>query len=224
VLTVGQEEEVTFYIHKSDHVLSQFPKPDESSLIDYNEVNLPSQNVMNLLQKHGDPFYVKVDLENYDQVILKELFLNGIRPNFISGESHSIEIFSLLVGLGNYRSFNIVDGRKISSVYKKHSIETEVGKELYSFPFHSAGPFGKDIKGDWMTADNFFRLLAFKGLGWRDIHATNEIQPNLEATVSNLKALRYQASYVFNQTKDALRNRAPSFYNTLLRIKRLIAP
>jgi hypothetical protein len=44
---------------------------------------------------------------------------------------------------------------------------------LYSFPFHSAGPFGNDVDGAWMTGDNFLRVLALEGLGWKDIHATN---------------------------------------------------
>ena len=48
----------------------------------------------------------------------------------------------------------------------------------YSFPHHSAGPFRDDISGPFMTASNFFRVLAIVGLGWKDIHATNIEQPD----------------------------------------------
>ena len=35
-----------------------------------------------------------------------------------------------------------------------------------------------------MTANNFYRLLAFEGLGWKDIHATNLYPPNPASTPS----------------------------------------
>jgi hypothetical protein len=48
----------------------------------------------------------------------------------------------------------------------------------HSFPHHSGGPFGNDIDGPWMTPESFFRLLAFAGLGWKDIHASKVDAPN----------------------------------------------
>ena len=47
------------------------------------------------------------------------------------------------------------------------------GKEEYSFPANSAGPFGNDIIGPWISSENFFHLLAHKGLGWKDIHCSS---------------------------------------------------
>ena len=47
------------------------------------------------------------------------------------------------------------------------------------FPHHSAGPFGNDISGPWMTSDNIFKVLSFAGLGWKDIHATNTKKADL---------------------------------------------
>ena len=168
--------EVPFYIHKNSHVLSQFPKP--LNIEDFNEVKLPSKNIIDLIKKYGDPYYIKIDVEHYDNVILKELLNNKIVPPYISCESHSIEIFATLVSSGNYKSFKLVDGATVSKKYQNHEIQTLNGKKKYSFPNHSAGPFGNDIVGPWLTANNFFQLLGFVGLGWKDIHATYIDEPD----------------------------------------------
>ena len=167
----ASSEQVAFYIHKTNHVLSQLPKP--SKLEHFKEVFLKSKNVIDLIKGYGAPFYVKVDIEHYDQEILYEIFSNNIIPPYISSESHNIKVFSTLVALGGYNAFKLVDGLAVSRRYKDCEITTSIGLIKYAFPHHSAGPFGGDISGPWMTANNFFSLLAYVGLGWKDIHATN---------------------------------------------------
>src|SRR5258708_2708657 len=58
------------------------------------------------------------------------------------------------------------------------SISVNGGCELYSFPPQSAGPFGEDIVGEWMNADDLFNLLVAKKMGWRDMHATSLVRPD----------------------------------------------
>jgi FkbM family methyltransferase len=181
ITTDDSENEVFFYIHKHNHVLSQFPKPDETTADAFERVRVQAQSILKLIQKYGDPYYIKIDIEHYDEAILRALFQHDIRPPFISAESHSIEVFSLLVSLGRYNAFKLVDGPSVPQKYKHAPITLEGRREWYSFPHHSAGPFGEDIAGDWMTANNFFRLLAYENLGWKDIHATNQVPPNLSA-------------------------------------------
>lgn len=170
---------VNFYIHKRHHVLSQFPRPDESVIRNYNRVELPSQSVMQILRKHGAPYYIKIDIEHCEEIILKDLFLNGIRPPYLSAESQSIQVLALLAGMGDYRAFKLVDGKTVEKKYRNHPITVESGRELYSFPHHSAGPFGEDISGKWMNADDLFSVLANQKLGWKDIHATNLVEPEV---------------------------------------------
>jgi hypothetical protein len=141
-------------------------------------VPLPARNVAGLMRQYGDPYYVKIDLEHYDQVLLEDLFRNGIRPAYISAESHDVTVLALLVAVGRYTAFKLVDGPTVAQRYKDHTIHTTLGPERYSFPHHSAGPFGDDISGPWLTANNFFRLLAFQGLGWKDVHASHVATPD----------------------------------------------
>ena len=67
----GEAPQVHFYLHKRHHVLGQFPKPDPSVIADYDQVLLPSQRAIDLLQKHGDPCYIKIDIEHSEEAILK---------------------------------------------------------------------------------------------------------------------------------------------------------
>jgi FkbM family methyltransferase len=166
------EVQVPFYIHLKNHVLSQFPRPSASELSDFIEVALPSVSLIRLIGIHGAPYYVKIDLEHFDNLILRELFENRIYPPYISVESHHIDAFASLIALGGYRAFKLVDGPSVATRYRQHSISTPQGTVNYSFPTHSAGPFGGDISGAWMSADNFFGVLGIVGLGWKDIHAT----------------------------------------------------
>jgi hypothetical protein len=183
----------------------------------FSEIQLPSMGVLNLIGRHGKPFYIKIDIENYDQIILRELFLNDIRPEFISAESHSIEVFSLLLSLGDYGSFNIVDGPTVAITYKNASIKTADRVERYSFPEHSAGPFGEDIAGKWMTPDNFFRLLAFEQLGWKDVHATNAIPPDPHRRVHSANYLHKE---IIRRAADITRAQSPLLYRALREARR----
>jgi FkbM family methyltransferase len=196
VLTAGKCEVVPFYLNKHSHVWSQFPKPEGADMQNFDEVMLPARNVVELVRQYGAPYYIKIDIERYDHVILQALFSSGIHPDFISAEAHTIEVFALLLAAGRYQSFNLVDGKSVSTKYSKHRIKTDDPQAVHSFPYDSAGPFGEDIAGAWMTPNNFFRFLAYEQLGWKDIHATNLIAadagrvPRLRTYVQ--QALRFQ--------------------------------
>ncbi len=164
---------VPFYISKSHHVLSQFPVPSDNPDL-YERVLLPGRSVRQLFEEYGSPYFVKIDIERYDHVVLRSLFNNSIRPYYISAESHSIEVFLLLATLGGYNLFQIVDGASVEKIYRDCPIRTADGIDVYSFPYHSAGPFGEDLAGCWVDAASLFRRLLSEGLGWKDIHAMKE--------------------------------------------------
>ena len=185
---------VDFYIHKSNHVLSQLPQPAPSYLMMFEKVAMPAKAISELIDRHGQPYYIKIDIEHYDVQILRALFSAGIFPPFISAESHSIDVFALLVAQGGYSAFKMVDGGSVSKVYSNRLIvcDNERKQVKFSFPFHAAGPFGNDVDGSWMTAENFLKVLALEGLGWKDIHATNLESADPSARISDYDfILRY---------------------------------
>jgi len=185
VLTTNSEKEVCFYVHKQIHFVSQFPKPTDSYIGSFHQIMLPSLSPATIVNKYGAPFYIKIDIEHYDQAILAGLFQNDIYPQFISAESHNIDIFAMLVACARYNAFKLVDGRSVCEKYKNFSfISNDGNSEIYSFPYHSAGPFGDDVSGNWMPANDFFLLLASEGLGWKDIHATNIAQTSIDSCIA----------------------------------------
>ncbi len=189
VVTARQEAiSVPFYISKC-HVHSQFPKPAKSE--DFKEVILPAKRIDSLIAEHGPPYYIKIDVEHYDQVLLRALFNAGIRPPFLSAESHSIKVFLLMASLGRYTAYKIVDGSSVEHVYKQCEISTCKGRVRYSFPSHSAGPFGDDIAGEWVSAEGLFSRLLAEGLGWKDIHATTDACDSLKCSFSAIAIATY---------------------------------
>lgn len=173
----GQGPTVPFHLHRSRHILSRFAPPAPGEREQFETVELPALDVATLVGRHGEPWYVKIDVEGYDQVILRELFACGVRPPFVSAESHDIEVFSTLVALGHYPAYNLVDGETVHRRYRDHPVNTREGVQRHSFPPHAAGPFGDDLDRPWLPPEAFFRLLALVGLGWKDIHASTLIEP-----------------------------------------------
>ncbi len=173
--TRGAPSEVHFYVHKTHDVLSRFPEPDDPA--DFDKVLLPSCSPLALIERHGEPHYIKIDVEYFDVPILRELFDGGVRPPFISAEAHTVEVFAVLMGLGGYRAFKIVDGRSVPVSYGNATIDGPEGPETFHFPLHSAGPFGDDVRGPWLDGAELIEALVMDGFGWKDIHASNIREP-----------------------------------------------
>lgn len=171
---------VDFYVHRTNHVLSQMHPPGPERAGEFERVRLPAKGILDLIRDHGPPDYVKIDVEGCDARVLRALFAGGVFPAFVSAEAHTIEVFAILVAIGRYRAFKLVRGDTVEQMYCDRRIRTRYSDEEipYSFPLHSAGPFGDDIDGPWMSPDAFFRHLASGGTGWVDIHATNEVEPD----------------------------------------------
>ena len=118
-------------------ILSQSILPSKENLNSFNKIKIQSKYVLDIIKEFGDPYYIKIDIEHTDHLILRELFLSKIQPPYISAEVHTSKVFSLLSVLGEYESFKTVMGRQVSKRYKNHEIDTINGKKNY-FPYTTA--------------------------------------------------------------------------------------
>ncbi len=174
---IGVDENInfaTYYIHKTNYLLSQFPKPHEDKINNFDKINLPHKNITKIFDLYGPPYYIKIDLEEYDTEILEKILKNKIKFKYISAEIKDLANFKLFSKFGNYNSFKIVNGHNVEFVYK-------------NFSPNSAGPFGNDIKGNWISYENFLEFLKFRinNDGWFDVHCS--INDECEKTTNKKK-------------------------------------
>lgn len=192
----GGADVVNFFLHRSNSVLSQFPPPPKREQEQFRKVSLPAKTLTELIERHGDPYYIKIDVEHYDSKVLSSMFDAGIFPRYVSAEAHSIDVFHVLNTLGGYTGFKLVEGRSVPRVYRRHLVRG-YGKDApfrYSFPPHSAGPFGEDVKGPWMGPEDFLIALALEGMGWKDIHACKLDE---HVRLSRFTMSKYMMRYLF---------------------------
>jgi FkbM family methyltransferase len=195
---------VPFYLHKTNHVLSQLPRPADGELANFEKVEVPCRTAASIVQEFGEPWYVKIDVEHFDLPVLENLFSAGIAPPEISAEAHDAAVFASLVANG-YRSFNLVDGLSVPRLYGTTQIATPNGSKEFCFKEHSAGPFGEDIRTPWEDPNTFLYTLASAGLGWKDVHASKTIHP--QPPPSHQQILVRQAAAVARRAFTGLKGR-----------------
>lgn len=162
-----------FYVCITHHVQSTFVRPGNVDSGAWNTIQVPARNVVEIIEQYGEPFYIKIDVEHYDQYILRALFNANIRPLYISCESHIIDIFCILAGHGDYNRFKLVYGGNVPADYSNKQVTALDGTvHTISWPPHSAGPFGEEVNDSWRNTGDFFNHLRGVSLGWIDIHAT----------------------------------------------------
>jgi FkbM family methyltransferase len=196
-----------FFVHKTNALLSQFPRPNSDLIDNFSKINLESIDVVCLIQKYGEPYYIKIDIEEYDDVILKKIFDNDILPNYISAEAINSEVINLFLNNKNYNSFKLIEGDTIGFLYRNSKIIVNNEKFKYSFHKDSAGPFGNDLYGNWIKKNNFEKLMKFKMHGWRDIHAS--LKDEFEKTSNFDKYLKIEEKL----------NKRAKFIKRFLRLK-----
>ena len=166
-----------FYIHRTNYLLSQFPKPNYEMINNFIRTMVVKKDIKNLIYKYGIPYYVKIDLEMYDDNVLKRIFNSNIKPVYISAEAINRDVIELFIKIQHYNFFKLIEGQLVDILYKNMKLNINNSIIKYSFPNNSAGPFGNDIPDDWIDRKNFFKLMEIKKTGWYDIHASLNDQP-----------------------------------------------
>jgi FkbM family methyltransferase len=130
------------------------------------------RKLSSIVREYGEPYFVKIDVEFADHIVLLDLFTAGILPKHVSAEAQFIDVYCALVCMG-YDSFKIVRGKDVPREFRGCELRSLDGKVFqHEFSPQSSGPFADDLPGIWMTkAETLDRLLE-TGLGWVDLHAT----------------------------------------------------
>lgn len=120
-------------------------------------ITLKRIDISEVYRTFGVPFYLKVDVEGVDLLVLEALKQVKARPRYVSIEAEAVDFdelraeLSLLHDLG-YTKFKAVQQETVPG----SSITTTTfdGRPLrYVFEKHASGPFGDDIAKPWLTFD-----------------------------------------------------------------------
>lgn len=164
-LSVEDSEQtmVDFHINKFDSGLSRFSPPSYHPE-DFVVIKIEAISYRQLIGQYGEPWFVKIDLEGYDKILLDYLIVHKLLPPYISTENCGLPMLKKLIATNTYSTFNIVSFYNFTDYYKKTTDKT-------------AGPFGKDIKSPWLSANDLVELYKKMPGAWFDIHATNNRFP-----------------------------------------------
>jgi FkbM family methyltransferase len=155
--------EIDFYINNTkDDWGTIFPEWNRSLNNDFSKIKVETVSLKDIIDEHGMPYYIKIDIEGADIICLKSL--NGYKelPKFISIElptpnnfknknENPLEIITLLSELG-YKKFKISD-QSINWSKKNMNPPKEGTFVNIKFDGHSSGPFGNELEGKFYSLD-----------------------------------------------------------------------
>ena len=164
-----------------DHWSSFDPSYGCRNDTEYETINVNCVVLEDLVKKYGCPYYLKIDVEGADRLILKQLKALPARPTFLSVEEFGTGTIEALYALG-YNMFSLRPQQD-----KSWAILPDPAREgrfaPREFTQRDSGPFGLEVP-EWMPLESAKKAFHEKVRGlngewlpppgeWYDLHATN---------------------------------------------------
>jgi len=155
------ESDVKFYINKKKSVWgtihAEWASRNQNLGAESEVVSVPRINIGELMKEDSEPYYVKIDIEGADVLVLETLVEIGARPQYLSVESdkRSLEAVErevqLMLDLGFTRFMAVQQALIPGSTIRTRRND---GREIeYRFLPDASGPFGEDLRGEWVSKD-----------------------------------------------------------------------
>jgi FkbM family methyltransferase len=131
------------------------------------EIEVEATTMAHLLDAHGVPYFIKIDIEGADLFALEGLQHAPSRPKYVSLESDKVSFqalrheFNVFQSLG-YDRFKIVPQRYVAKKQKPPRPAREGQYVDFTFPYGSSGLFGEEAPGRWITAEQAIK--AYKAI------------------------------------------------------------
>lgn len=147
----------------------------------YDEIEVECITTADLFARFGVPYYIKIDVEGVDSIIVKDMASLGTRPAFVSAEEYGIDIIRDMAQLG-YDRFQIVP-QAAKWLTKPPQPPLEGAYVERQFNGHDSGLFGRELPYGWMDVpaaeQKFFATVRDRDSTrvapegeWYDVHAT----------------------------------------------------
>ena len=142
---------------------------------------MPTVTMTELFDRFGVPRYLKCDIEGMDEECARQVLADGRRPDFVSMEASSFDIFAYLRACG-YDRAQLVN-QHFHGASQPPQPAREGSHAAVQFTGHHSGLFGRELDpARWIDFTeiterwfDFMRLSRRDGLlahGWLDVHAT----------------------------------------------------
>jgi FkbM family methyltransferase len=120
-------------------------------------ITVPTVDIIDIINNHGTPYYLKIDIEGLDLTCLKKLLKTNYRPQYISIESDKISFSSLVDEFDTFEKlgyYNFHIQEQSSNYQKKVPKNSQEGKYIdYKFNQGCSGLFGSDFGDAWINRD-----------------------------------------------------------------------
>jgi FkbM family methyltransferase len=121
------------------------------------QIDVPRVDIFETFQEFGIPYYLKIDIEGADHLVLQALRKLEDRPMYISIEANALNLQQIKLDINTlsemgYRKFAAVQQATIPG----YAIRTKDRRgELFEhvFPADSSGPFGEELAGPWRSRE-----------------------------------------------------------------------
>lgn len=178
----GTDGTLDFYVNSYSE-WSSFVKDGKATQENSHEkISIQTIPMARLLERHGTPYYLKIDIEGFEKAALTTLRTDIEMPDYISFEVNADWQFlvGFLGGLG-YQGFAIVrQGRNVLPDPPQPAQEGSYVPQ--SFKMSMSGCFGKEISARWVSGSGIVAAMADdlktadarqaqgQPRGWHDIH------------------------------------------------------
>ena len=150
--------EVTLFINdKSDWGTTdpEWVKRNQALGFPSRPITVKSDRFERVLQRHGIPYFLKIDIEGADLLCLHALKEFDLRPKFLSIESNKVSWKKLSAELSVLQSLGYNRFKAINQGYVPHQRQPNPPREgvftSHCFEEGSSGLFGEDSPGLWMS-------------------------------------------------------------------------
>lgn len=166
-----------FYVNLDNDEWSSFDKQlGTRDGTRFETLTVPTVHPRSLFEKHGMPYFVKIDIEGFDHHVVRAVGELKERPKYLSVEDNGFDSLLELHRIG-CRAFKFLDQvEKWKIELPNPALEGQYAEG--KFGACTSGPFGEEVPGKWMDIDEaaLFYLVNIRppGFGliknWWDIH------------------------------------------------------
>jgi FkbM family methyltransferase len=144
--------EISFFVHEHDDWSRlNLSHDDRFSPGTYREIKVQGLPFSAIVSQHQAPYYVKLDIEGPERMVIEQMFSVAKNPPYLSFEfnSDTDEILDLVMQHG-YHDFQLLAQRDKSGIRLPRPPREGKFHDA-RFDGYMSGPFGLELPGSWVT-------------------------------------------------------------------------